>query len=172
MTQKQSMVTSLATVAFSFIFVGVATSAPVLSSQQVRGAECGSGNTRITDRAWYRDLFLSDRVSVDDATLIVRALRRGDIENKQPFPSEGQRAGIAPPMPFIDANQISLIAIEPTVTRGFRLQTGCGSGNWSPDCHHQQHARIALDGLLDSLKPSVPSAALVSASRNLRLIGV
>ena len=94
------------------------------------GAECGAGNIRITDGDWYRDLFVSPRVSIDDATFIMRALRRGDIESKQPFPSEGPRAGIAPPMPFIDPNHIRSISDEPSIKGAFRLQTGCWSGNW------------------------------------------
>jgi len=126
------MLSSIATVVFSVSVVAAAWPPwpPfAVSIQRLRGGECRTGDTRITEGNWSHDLFLSPRVSLADATLIIRALRRGDIENKQPFPTEGPRAGIAPPMPFIDAGQIRSISDEPGLARAFRLQTGCWSGN-------------------------------------------
>ena len=100
--------------------------------QRIAGGECKDGDTRIVDGDWHRDFSVSPRVTMEEATLIIRALRRGDIESKLPWPTKGPRAGIAPVMPFIDANQVRSIGFEHAAdgARVFNLQTGCWSGRF------------------------------------------
>ena len=103
--------------------------ASLVATRQVVGATC-SGNTRVVDGSWKHELFLNPRVSLDEATMIVRAIRRGDLANKQRIPAAGPLAGIAPAMPFIDADQITSISDErfEDGSRAFDVQTGCMSG--------------------------------------------
>jgi len=97
--------------------------------RQVVGGKC-SGNTRVVDGGWQHELFLNPRVSLDDATMLVRAIRLGDVANKQRIPTAGRLAGIAPVMPFIDADQITSIGDErfEDGSRAFNVKTGCMSG--------------------------------------------
>jgi hypothetical protein len=110
-------------------FVGLGGASAADDMRQIVGATC-SGNARVIDGNWQHGLFLNPRVSLSEATTIVHAIRRGDIENKQRIPSVGPLAGIAPVMPFIDADQITAISDERLEdgSRAFNVKTGCTSG--------------------------------------------
>jgi hypothetical protein len=110
-------------------FVGSGSASSADDMRQVVGATC-NGNTRVFDGSWQHGLFLNPRVSLDEATMIVRAIRRGDVANRQRIPSTGPLAGIAPVMPFIDADQITSISDErfEDGSRAFNVKTGCMSG--------------------------------------------
>jgi hypothetical protein len=117
-------------VAFTGLHVPWMDTSVVDRARQIVGAACGGGNARVIDGSWQRDLFLNPRVSLDEATTIVHAIRRGDVVNKQRIPSEGRLAGIVPAMPFIDADQITSISDDrlDDGSRVFNVSTGCRSG--------------------------------------------
>jgi hypothetical protein len=117
--------------------------APLADGQRVVGATC-EGNTRITDGDWHRDLFLPPRVSVSEATLIIRAIRRSDVLNRQARATEGPMAGIATPMPRIDADQVTSIHPDHRAqpgARAYRVETGCMSG--------KSYRIVIVDGKLE-----------------------
>ena len=115
------------------VISGVSESRPIAEERRqiVAGVKCEPGPTRIIDGDWHGNFFVSPSVSIQEAALIIHAIRHGDIDNKLPWSSDGPRAGIAPVMPYIDVRQIRSIEIARADSgeRMFSLRTGCMSGN-------------------------------------------
>lgn len=94
---------------------------------QVVGASCHVG-IRPEDGDWRSRI--GPRVPPRDERLLVDAIRGSDIVNRLPRPTSGPRAGIAPPMPFIDPSQVRNINLDSPdgEDRVYSILTGCSSG--------------------------------------------
>lgn len=95
--------------------------------QSVADAPCRRG-IRPEDGDWHRRI--GPGIAEADATLLVEAVRGSDIVNRQERPTSGPRAGIVPPMPFIDPSEVMTIRLDPSERgdRVYLVMTGCREG--------------------------------------------
>jgi hypothetical protein len=78
-----------------------------MASSSGRSAE---SQWRVQDGAWHLDVRLGAGVTYDDATAIVRAVRRRELDNR--IPAALRRILNADPLPTFDASEIRSIRMS------------------------------------------------------------